>query len=1266
LASVLRLSRGSKSSAVKGKAMDFYKIRTKEGKALIKVYPDWVVGRVEDLMVRGGSFYAVWDEERGMWSTNEYDVQRIVDADIQAFMEEQGENSLKFQPMWTRNFATSSWESFNRYIRNLPSEGTFHQLDDNLTFDNTEVTKKDYASKRLPYSLEEGKTDAWDELVNVLYSPSERDKIEWSIGAIVSGASKWIQKFLVFYGPPGSGKSTIIDVFEKLFDGYVAVFEAKALTSNNGTFAMEPFQHNPLVAIQHDGDLSRIEDNTRLNSIVGHDTMNINVKYRSAFPIRPNAFLVLGTNKPVKITDAKAGNTRRLIDVHPTGVKVSPSRYHILVENINYELGAIAHKCMKRYQEMGKFYYENYIPTKMMMLTDSFYNFIEAHFDVFKSNDFIQLKRIWDMYKSYCEEMHIIKTLQYHELRDELSSYFTEFKDRHHDGEKEYRSVYVGFKGLPGQVIEPFVPDTSYVIELEDYDPEINNSAFNISCMREPAQYTRPGGDPAAKWVNVTTTLSDIDTRELHFVKVPENHIVIDFDLVDEDGEKSLELNVERASKMPPTYAEVSKSGKGLHLHYIYTGDVKELSSVLDVGVEIKTLLGNASLRRQLTKCNNLDISTISGGLPKKEKPMLDNKSIKTEKSLRDLIERNLRKEIHPGTKPSIDFIHHILEEAYTSGIHYDVSDLRPTLLGFAARSTNQSAACIRTVQDCKLTSESAMPSSDGDDSPIAFFDVEVYPNLFVVCWKYEGSPTTVRMINPKPEDIEPLFKMKLVGFNNRRYDNHILYAAYLGHSNEQLFDLSQKIVNNDRNHMFGEAYNLSYADIYDFSSKKQGLKKFQLELGIFHVELDIPWDEPVDKSLWSRVEEYCVNDVVSTEAVFNSRKQDYIARQILAELSGLSVNHTTQQHTARIIFGEDKRPQSKFIYTDLADLFPGYTFDGKNSSYQEESPGEGGYVYSEPGFYENVTVLDVASMHPTSIRELNLFGPYTQRYNELVEARLVIKRKEYEAARKLLGGKLERFLTDDVRSAEDLSFALKIVINTVYGLTSASFENPFRDNRNKDNIVAKRGSLFMIDLKHAVQDEGFQVVHIKTDSIKIPNATPEIIEFVMNFGKEFGYEFEIEDVYDKFCLVNDAVYVARRDGKWTAVGAQFQHPYVFKELFSKDPLVFDDLCETRSVQKGRIYLDLSGSGDIEKMRHVGRTGSFMPVKYDGGELWRINEGKMYHVSGTKGYKWIDRDVALQRYNDSDLHTDMDYFEELKNEAVTAIEKFTPFDNLVN
>jgi hypothetical protein len=1258
---------------VKGGDVDFYKVRVKETKGVPQAYPDWIVDNFDDLMVRGGSFYAVWDDNIGMWSTNEFDVRRLVDKELEDFVDDAKRKGAIFEPLFTRNFSTGSWERFNKYVRNLPDSGNYHPLDETLTFANTEVKKKDYVSKRLPYSLGQGKTDAWDELLGVLYSQEERDKIEWCIGAIVSGDSRWIQKFLVFYGPPGTGKSTVIDVIEKLFTGYISTFEAKALTSNNGTFAMESFESNPLVAIQHDGDLSRVEDNTRLNSIVGHDSMNINVKYRSAFTIRPNAFVIVGTNKPVKISDAKAGNTRRLIDVHPTGVKIEPGRYHILTENINYELGAIAHKCLDRYREMGKFYYENYIPTKMMMLTDTFYNFIEAHFDIFKTQDGVQLKYAWDLYKQYCEDANIVKKLQYHEVRDELSSYFEDFKDRHFIGEKEYRSVYIGFRGLPEQGPIPFVPDTSYVIELDDYDPTCHDSAFNNLYLDQPAQEAKPSGFPGYKWEKVTTTLRDIDPTKLHFVKIPEQHIVLDFDLVDEDGEKDLARNIEEASKLPPTYTELSKSGKGLHLHYVYSGDVNDLASVFDVGIEIKSLLGDSSLRRKLTKCNNLDIATLSGGLPKKEKTMIETKNIQTERGLRELIFRNLRKEIHPGTKPSIDFIHHILEQAYNDGLSYNIEDLRPVILAFAAKSTNQALACIKIVQTMQFIGKNDMSLVNPDDKPIIFFDVEIYPNLFILCWKYQGDTSVARMINPTAEDIAPLLNQKLVGFNNRRYDNHILYARYMGYTIEELFNLSQRIIVNPTGNpvgMFGEAYNISYADIFDFSSKKQGLKKFMIELGIHHMELDLPYDEPVDEGVWGKVEEYCVNDVIATEAVFESRKQDFVARQILSELSGLSINHTTQQHTAKILFGEDKHPQSKFVYTDLSEQFPGYKFDGKESTYCDEVTGEGGYVYSEPGFYTEVALLDVASMHPTSIEQLNLFGPYTKKFTELKDARMAIKHKNYDLARSLLEGKLANFLEhaeDDDKGAEELAYALKIVINIVYGLTSARFENLFRDPRNRDNIVAKRGALFMIDLKHAVQDRGFTVAHIKTDSIKIPNATPDIIEFVIQFGKEYGYDFEHETTYDKFILINDAVYVARSNGIWTAVGAQFQEPYVFKTLFSHEPLEFDDLCEVKNVTQGSMYLGgTEDNDDLSELRHVGRTGSFMPVRYDGKALWRVKDGRKYHVSGTKGYLWVERDVAHHRDGIDELFTDMEYFDKLKNDAVKSIERFISFEELVS
>lgn len=1269
---------------MRGGSVDFVQVVRREARnGRVEITPDFVVGRSKDLMIRGKSFYAIWDEEAGLWSTDEYDVQRLVDLELAKY--EAPDVTVKYM----RSYKNNGWAEFKRFISQLSDNS--HQLDAKLTFANDDVKKRDYVSKRLPYSIVEGPYDAWDELVGALYSPEERQKIEWSIGAIVSGDSKKIQKFVVLHGLAGTGKSTIFNVIEQLFQGYTTYFEAKALGSNNGSFAMEPFRSNPLVGIQHDGDLSRIEDNTRLNSIIAHEAMTMNEKYKPSYSTSIMAFLYMGTNLPVKISDAKSGMIRRLIDVTPTGILIPTRRYNDLMRQIEFELGAIAYHCLTVYKELGRSYYNGYRPLSMMFKTDVFFNFVEAHWDIFTAQDGVSLKQAYSLYRTYCDETGIDKQrLPQYRMREELRNYFDEFHDRATIDGETHRSYYTGFKR---SVIEKGSKQVALVADPTVLSFKETESLLNEVLAGYAAQYAKPDGTPAKYWddspriINgelrtpdikfvVNTTLSEIDASKLHYVKPPENLVVIDFDLKDSDGQKCARRNIEESSKWPPTYGEISAGGNGVHLHYYWDGDTSLLRRDYSDGIEVKIFGGNAALRRRVSKCNALPIATINSGLPLKEKrAVLGVDKVRSERGLRDLIKRNLRKEIHPGTKPSVDFIQHILDEAYTSGMQYDVTDMRSAIIAFANSSTHHGLDCLRTTMLMKYRSEEAPEAPlEAPESPVdgrlVFFDVEVYPNLFVVCWKYSGDSNVVAMIDPSAEDVERLFKLKLIGFNNRRYDNHMLYARYMGYDNERLYRLSQRIIDGDNSGMFGEAYRLSYTDIYDFSSKKQSLKKFQIDLGIRHLEMALPWDQPVKEEDVPKVVEYCKNDVVSTEAVFVSRKQDFIAREILAELSGLTANDTTAKHTAAIIFGGDRQPQRQFKYTRLASMFEGYKYERGTSTYKDEVVGEGGYVYAEPGIYENVALLDVASMHPTSIIELGLFGDYTGRFAELVQARLAIKHGNVEGLRDILGGKLSKFVSSDESGLRGLAYALKTVINIVYGLTSAKFDNPFRDPRNVDNIVAKRGALFMIDLKRAIQERGFTVAHIKTDSVKIPNATPEIIQFVTDFGAKYGYTFEHEATYDRFCLVNDAVYVAKQGDAWTTVGAQFQHPYVYKRLFSGEQIKFDDLCEAKSVAQGSMYMDfdydkpINCAEDLERMRFVGRSGLFVPVceGFGGARLYRVKEGKHYAVTGTKGYVWVEAEIARGPSNEA---IDYTYFEDLCKAARRQIEKFGNFEKFV-
>lgn len=1282
--------------------MDFYRITEEPGRGnSIKIYPDFKTCRSKDLMIRGRAFYAIWDPSKEMWSTDEYDVQRFVDQELEEYQKERAKSYTGYiEVKKMLSFSSNMWKEYRSFLREMSDNS--HQLDSHLTFSNTSVKKTDYVSRRLPYPLEEGPIDAYETLISTLYDEEEREKLEWSIGAIIAGDAKNIQKFIVLYGEAGSGKSTFLNIVQKLFDGYYTAFEAKALTSTSNSFSTEVFKNNPLVAIQHDGDLSKIEDNTKLNSIVSHEEMTMNEKYKPSYMARSNAFLFMGTNKPVKITDAKSGIIRRLIDVRPSGRRLSSKQYHTLMNRIDFELGGIAWHCLNVYNQMGKNYYNGYRPLEMMLQTDIFFNFVEANYYIFREQDGVTLSQAYDMYKEYCDEALVEFKLPRHKFREELKSYFENFNDMARLDNKQVRSYYSGFITKKFSSREEAKEEIPYSLVLD-----CDESLLDLELATCKAQYATKIETPQEKWEKVQTTLSDIDTTRLHYVKLPKNHIVIDFDLKDASGNKSMELNLEEASKWPRTYSEFSKSGAGIHSHYIYDGDVDKLSRVYSEGIEVKVSIGDSSLRRKLSKCNNSPIATINSGLPLKGEKMINVEAVKNEKSLRALIAKNLRKEVHPGTKPSIDFINKLLDDAYSSGMKYDITDMRPSILVFANNSSHQSDYCTKLVTKMKFASEEpSFPDKNHSSDKLVFFDIEVYPNLFVLVWKYEGADQPlVKLFNPSASEIETFIKLKTVGFNNRRYDNHICYARYLGWNNEQLYNLSQKIINNNKNALFGEAYNLSYTDVYDFSSKKQSLKKFEIELGIHHQEMGLPWDQPVPEELWDSVAEYCGNDVIATEVTFNDRKQDFVARLMLAELSGLTPNDTTQMHTAKIIFGNDKTPQSKFVYTDLSQEFPGYIYSAGVSTYRGEETGEGGYVYAEAGMYTNVAILDVASMHPHSLIALNAFGPYTKNFIDLVDARLAIKHKDYDKAKQMLGGILAKYLENDDDS-KALAYALKIIINIVYGLTSAKFDNKFRDQRNVDNIVAKRGALFMIDLKHEVQERGFTVAHIKTDSIKIPNATPEIIDFVCKFGAKYGYTFEQEETYAKMCLVNDAVYIAQTEkGEWTATGAQFAHPYVFKILFSKEPIIFSDLAETRAVtDPSALYLDLNEdlpdvSGlekeaekllkeiqlpitSVEKREQlllryqelkketakghnyhfVGKVGSFCPVLpgTGGGILLRAQNDKYYAATRTKGFRWLETELITTLAKENNV--DFAYYRGLVDDAIQNVSQYGDFD----
>jgi len=408
--------------------IDFLKISTRNPKKdVVEIYPKFIVGKSADLMIRGGDFYAIWIEELGLWSTDEEDAIRLIDGELKKYSDDYKKTHdciVKTLYLWDSD--SGMIDKWHRYCQKQQRD-SFHMLDENLIFSNSETNKKDYASKRLNYPLEPGDISAYEKLISTLYSEEERQKIEWAIGSIISGDSKHIQKFMVLYGAAGTGKSTILNIIQQLFEGYYSVFDAKALGSSSNSFALEAFKTNPLVAIQHDGDLSKIEDNTRLNSLVSHELMTVNEKFKSTYSSRFKCFLFMGTNKPVKITDAKSGLIRRLIDVSPSGNKLSPKEYKQIMKQVTFELGHIAYHCQEVYlSDPGL--YDDYIPISMLGASNDFYNFIIDSYHIFLKDDGTTLKAAWEMYKTYCDEAKVPYPFSQRNFKEELKNYFWELQ----------------------------------------------------------------------------------------------------------------------------------------------------------------------------------------------------------------------------------------------------------------------------------------------------------------------------------------------------------------------------------------------------------------------------------------------------------------------------------------------------------------------------------------------------------------------------------------------------------------------------------------------------------------------------------------------------------------------------------------------------------------------------------------------------------------------------------------------------------------------
>lgn len=1196
--------------------MDFYDIVTDNTKKVISIGPIFRTIDIQDIIIdnKAQEVIAYWDEETSRWST---DISKLLTGiDNQVFLEYKNFQRLHPEEPVTlntiNNVASSAYRDWLKFLSSVRTPK--HDFNSEVLFSDHDIERSDYATYKLPYRPEPSvNIDQFLEGMSVFYDKENLDKLMWFIGATLTGKMHSIQKFAYLYGKAGSGKGTTIEIIKQIFQGpYTGQISLEKLTGKS-EFASAQVRDLP-VLFDPEVNLYRMTNDTPLLALTAHEPISVNKKFRDPIEITFRGFLIAASNQPVKVRNIDAGINRRLIDIYQTGNKMSSDQYVPWLESIPSQVPGIAAYAIERFNLMGRSYFEGYVSQQMLAQTNYMHRFVKEYYTEF--TDPMPLGKAYEMYQNYLSADNVDFKVTRHDFQNDFSRYYESTSQKHQTINGVQSKFW--FENFNMSVINNPALNITNDIPVDQSTPAIFESDFNYFNQAEPtypSQLALPNGNPKSPWATVKTTNHDIDQSQTHYINVDPSLIVIDIDMHHPSTDKPA-LEILNSLPLPTTYSEPSRDQKGIHLYFHYNDTLPLKNTTINDQVEIKVYTGGQAIRRKFTSSNGIiNLATINfenlrpliEQAPKENQSMITTdfkKSLESEEQLRTLIKKALRKEVHSATKPNIDFIEHILQQAVLDDLTYNVSDMEQSITAFALSSTNQSTEAVRIASSLPYQNPPVnptvfelptAPTAHIEPTSMMFYDVEVFRNVFMFSYyKPATMSEPATLINPTQAELRAVVSdQALVGFNNYRYDDFILYYALLGYSPLELFNISKQIiVDKQSSKLSFKAHNISYLDLYEIAVTKQSLKKWEVDLHLPYDETDVDWDAPLDPSLWERVAAYNRNDTKVLPDLLDHIYGDYEAVQILAQMSGMPLNRTINAHTTQIIFtrsdGTHVKPDSSYtVYTDLSETFPGYTFDRyTGSSYLGLDPSNGGYVYSQPGIYNRAVELDIKSMHPTSIENLNYFGEFTPSYAALKQVKFHLSANDFDGAIAALPI-LKPILADPKTNVKAIITAVKRALNSAYGLTSASFDNALKNPQNIDNIVAKRGSLFMITLQRHLESKNIHVIHIKTDSIKISDPTEEIINEIQQFGLDYGYEFEVEDTYAPFVLIDKAQLIgySASHESWHAIGTKFINPYNYKTLFSHEDYVLDDYARTIQSRVGKLYL-----GDL----FIGRIGSFI------------------------------------------------------------------------
>lgn len=171
-------------------------------------------------------------------------------------------------------------------------------------------------------------------------------------------------------------------------------------------------------------------------------------------------------------------------------------------------------------------------------------------------------------------------------------------------------------------------------------------------------------------------------------------------------------------------------------------------------------------------------------------------------------------------------------------------------------------------------------------------YDLETLPNFFCAVFKLKDEQDIrIFEISSYRDDYDALMAflktevMALRGFNNIEFDAQVIeYIWNKKRSVEEIYSFVETLIDSDKKPYNSNKFHIFNLDIYkilhlDNKNRRVGLKWCQFMIDWHNIE-----DMPFHKAIENREEaeliiQYCINDVLSTEELFNKNKKEISLR---------------------------------------------------------------------------------------------------------------------------------------------------------------------------------------------------------------------------------------------------------------------------------------------------------------------------------------------------------------------------------------------------